>query len=110
MKRTNVYLDESQSRVLRHLAIEENRSFTDLVREALTEYLVRRGVDVTASVTGPRESVPSDDWEKRFLGVLQRIRSGVPTNMTSAEIEAEITEARNEVRASRRRRRPLAGG
>ena len=45
MKRTNVYLDEEQARTLRHLAVEEGRSFTDLVREALDEYVSRRGLN-----------------------------------------------------------------
>ncbi|MGH7862623.1 MAG: CopG family transcriptional regulator, partial [Candidatus Dormibacteraceae bacterium] len=42
MKRTNIYLDDEQARRLRHLAIEEGRSFTDLVREALNEPGERR--------------------------------------------------------------------
>ena len=110
MKRTNVYLDEEQSRTLRHLAIEENRSFTGLVREALNEYLTRRGLQAQSTVAGPLRSIADDDWKARFDAVLSRIRSGVPSEDSPAEIEAAITAARAEVRRSRKAGKQARGG
>jgi hypothetical protein len=105
MKRTNVYLDEEQARVLRHLAIEEGRSFTDLVREALTGYLAQRGLDFTSRATGPRYVLAPDEWRSRFADVLGQIRAKTPTDLTSGAIEAEITTAREEVRRERAKQR-----
>ena len=97
MKRTNIYLDEAQSRLLRHIAIEEQRSFTDLVREALREYLVRRGVPDPSLVAGPRRAIPDQEWREHFDELLERIRSRSPA-MSPEQIESEITAARQEVR------------
>jgi hypothetical protein len=110
MKRTNIYLDEEQSRLLRHLAVEEGRSFTDIVREALNEYLARRRMPSTSRVIGPRRAIPQDEWRAGFDAALQRIRVGVPSDITVEEIESEISAARDEVRRERaaRRRAPRA--
>ena len=98
MKRTNIYLDEEQDRLLRHLSIEEGRSFTDLVREALNEYLARRGMQALSRVIGPRRSIPQKEWRSHLDAAVQRIRASVPADMSPEEIEAEITAAREEVR------------
>ena len=110
MKRTNVYLDEEQSRVLRHLAIEEGRSFTDIVREALNEYLQRRGLDVISRISGPRGAAPEGEWEARLHSALQRLRSRIPSDVGPDEIEAEITAARAEVRKGSANRGRVGGG
>jgi hypothetical protein len=78
VKRTNIYLDEEQARLLRHLAVEEGRSFTDLVREALNAYLAQRGLASTSRVFGPRHSIPPDEWRSQFADVLCRIRAHTP--------------------------------
>ena len=109
MKRTNIYLQEDQSRLLRHLAIEEGRSFTDVVREALEEYLARRGLTVRPSVAVTPPEMPDDEWRARFDAVLARIRSRVPPDMTPDEIEAEITAASEEVRQLRKRKSAARG-
>jgi len=41
MKRTNIYLEEEQLRLLKHIAIEEGQSFTAVVRHALQDFLAR---------------------------------------------------------------------
>ena len=110
MKRTNIYLDEEQARVLRHLAIEEGRSFTDLVREALNAYLAQRGLASTSRVVGPRRSIPPDEWRSRFTDALWRIRANAPAGLAADKIESEITAAREEVRRERARRGPRARG
>jgi len=106
VKRTNIYLDEEQARLLRHLAIEEGRSFTDLVREALNAYLARRGLASTSRVIGPRRSVPPDEWQSRFADALCRIHANAPAGVDADAIESEITAAREEVRRERAGRRP----
>jgi hypothetical protein len=109
MKRTNIYLEEEQSRLLKHLAVETNRSFTDIVREALGEYLVRKGLDTQSRVTGPKRAIPDDEWRARIEDALERIRAGIPSDVTPEEIEAEITAAREEVRQERAQERRARG-
>ena len=105
MKRTNVYIDEEQLRVLRHIAVETGRSFTDIVREALNEYMTRRGVESASRVIGPRHTMSDEEWRSRLDTVLERIRAGVPEDLNPAEIEEEITEAWREVREQKALRR-----
>jgi hypothetical protein len=104
MKRTNIYLDEAQARLLRHLAAEEGSSFTAVVRQAINEYLERNNLDVTALVRGPDYSISDEEWRAGMDAALQRIRAGVPADMTSQEIEDLITAASDEVREERRAR------
>lgn len=103
MKRTNIYLDEELDRWLRHLAVEQQRSFTDLVREALHEYLERRGLTPNDAprVVPPRRSVPSDEWRAEMTRLLQEVRASVETDMTPDEIEDAITAACQEARDER---------
>ena len=110
MKRTNIYLDEEQDRLLRHLSDEQGRSCTDIVREALNEYLTRRGMPSASRVVGPRRSIPQEEWRSRLDAAVRRIRAGVSVDVSPEEIEAEITAAREEVRRERaaRRRAPSA--
>ena len=105
MKRTNVYIDEEQLRVLRHVAVETGRSFTEIVREALNEYMKRRGVESASRVIGPRRTMSDEEWRSRFDSVLERIRAGLPQDLNPEEIEAEITEAWREVREQKAVRR-----
>ena len=107
MKRTNIYLDDDQLRLLRHLAVEQDRSFTALVREALDDYLARQGLATTPRVQGPRLERPDAAWRARLDAVLGRLRAHAPSDLTPEEIEAEITTAHQEVRQERAdRRRP----
>jgi hypothetical protein len=111
MKRTNIYLAEEQARVLKHLAVEQDRSFTDVVREALDEYLSRRGLGQGSTrPRQPRRSIPDDEWRAQMTAVLDRIRSRVPADLRPEEIEAEVTAARDEVRRLRTVRRPTSSG
>ena len=95
MQRTNIYLDERQLKTLKHLAAEERSSVAQLVRRAVDDFLARRDVS-------------NADREKRFDDLLARMRAhsaGIPPE----EIEAEITAAREEVRAIRRAQRAAGG-
>ncbi len=43
MQTTTIALDAETHRRLRHLAIEEQTTFRDLIREAIADLLARRG-------------------------------------------------------------------
>ncbi len=92
MQRTNIYLDDDQLRALKHLAAEERQSVADLVRRAVDDYLARRLADDT-------------EWRQRFDQLMDRVRSRVSEDVMPEEIEADITEAREEVRQLHRARR-----
>jgi len=91
MQRTNIYLDDDQLRALKHLAAEERQSVADLVRRAVDDYLARRLAD-------------DADWRQRFDQLMDRVRSRVPEDVTTEEIEADVTAAREEVRQAHRAR------
>ena len=110
MKRTNVYLDEEQDRLLRDLSAQEGRPLTEIVREALGEYLERRGIRSSSRAAGPQRSIPDDEWGDRFQAVLKRIREGMRPGTSAEEIEAEITTAWEEVRRENTARRRAANG
>jgi hypothetical protein len=93
MKRTNIYLQEDQLRLLKHLAVEEGRSFTELVRQALQEFLQRRHPTREPPLS-PKE------WNRRLEHLLARVRRRTDP-LPSEEVEADVTAA---VKESRRRR------
>lgn len=90
MQRTNVYLDEEQLRLLKHLAAEERTSVATLVRQAVDTYLADRLAD-------------DEMWNARLAGLLDRVRSRVPADVSPDDIEADITAARQDYRSARRR-------
>ena len=92
MRRTNIYLDDDQLSALKHLAVEEQQSLAVLVRRAVDQYLAHR--------FGER-----GDWGERFDALIHRIQSRIPTELTPEQIEADISEARAEARATRQVRR-----
>ena len=89
VKRTNVYLDEEQLRELKHIAVEEGLSFTELVRRTLS-----------ALVDGYRkDGIPP--WEERLDTLVAQVRErGAPYG--SKETEEDITAASAEVRSRRK--------
>ncbi|MGH2532181.1 MAG: ribbon-helix-helix protein, CopG family [Thermomicrobiales bacterium] len=89
MRRTNIYLDDHQVDALRLLAAADRQSMATLVREAVDGYLQQRLVDDTT-------------WRHHLVKTIERIRSRVPSSVTAAEIEADITAARDELRRQRR--------
>lgn len=42
MKRTNIFITEKQSKKLKELAAEDGVSASELIREAIKDYLVKR--------------------------------------------------------------------
>ena len=91
MKRTNIYLEEDQLRLLKHIAVEEELSFTELVRNALQQFL--------ESYEGtPAKN--NDLWGHRLERLLERVRQR-SHGFASEEIEADVTAASEEVRRAR---------
>lgn len=109
MKRTNIYLDEAQARLLRHLAVERDSSFTAVVRQAINEYLERNHLDVTDLVRAPLKE-PDAAWREEMRAMLREIRSHIPPDADPDEIERDITLAREEVWEERRKQRQHARG
>lgn len=89
MQRTNIYLDDDQLRMLKHLAAEDRQSVANLVRQAVDAYLAQRVADDAA-------------WREQFDRLLARIRGRIPSTISSQEIEADITAAREEIKQERR--------
>jgi predicted DNA-binding protein len=90
MQRTNVYLSDEQVQLLKHLAAEDRQSMATLVREAVDTYLAER-------------LAHDQTWDQRLTQLLERVRERVPASTSSDEIEADITAARQDARAARRR-------
>ena len=103
MKRTAIYLDDERARRLRELAADECRPLTAIVRDALDEYLARRGTEQVTPVSEPRGQLPTDQRQAQLLAALQRFRAGIDPSWTPEEIEADITAASEEVRRDRLR-------
>lgn len=103
MKRTNIYLDENLDRLIRYLAVQQGRSFTDIVREALNDYAKGQGFPDPSRVRAPLPMTKQEreEWRAGMEEALAQIRAGVPKDMTPAEIEQLITEASEEVRQER---------
>lgn len=94
MRRTNVYLDESQLSALRSVSEGRGESVAALVREAIDEWLEANGV----------RPIPVDEWEQRFDALLER-RSRIAQRVkpSPARVERDITAAVAEARSARRR-------
>ena len=77
MQRTNIYLDEDQLRLLKHLAAEKNKPVADLVRQAVDQFLRSRlENDVT--------------WQGDMTALIERVRSRVSPAIDRDEIERDI--------------------
>ena len=89
MQRTNIYLDEDQLQLLKHLAAEENKPVADLVRQAVDQFLRNR---LENAVT----------WQSDMAALIERVRSRVSLAIDPDEIESDIREARQDARAAQR--------
>lgn len=103
MKRTNIYLDENLDRLIRYLAVQQGRSFTDIVREALNDYAKAQGYPDPSRVRMPLPMTKQEreEWRVEMKRLLKEIHDSVDTDLTPDEIEALITEASNEARQER---------
>jgi hypothetical protein len=89
MRRTSVSLDTAQMKALKRLAARERSSLPELMRRAITAYLAE-------------QASGSDAWGQRFDRLVAPAQSRIPADVTTGEIEADITAARAEVRRVRR--------
>lgn len=89
MHRTNIYLDDEQLRLLKHVAAADGSSMADVVRHAVDLYLARRFAD-------------EEQWHERFARLISRVQQRIPPEISPDEIEADITAARGEVRQAHR--------
>ena len=89
MQRTNIYLDEDQVRALKHLAAEHEQSVAELVRQAVDNYLAQ-------------EFDNDEVWQQRMSNLVKRLRERNSPEATLAEVEADISLAREEVRTAQR--------
>lgn len=95
MKRTNIYIDEELDRILRHYAVEQNRSFTDVVRQALKDFVTKEGIRASSTTLRPP---PSSDWRTEMEALLAEVRAGIPADVSPEELETDIDAAWEEYR------------
>ena len=91
MQRTNIYLDEDQLRILKHLSAEENKSVADLVRQAVDNFLSER-------------LAAAPLWKEDMESLLARFRGQSSKRISSDEVELDVRAALGEVREARNER------
>ena len=96
MRRTNIYLDESQVLTLRRLGERRGTPVAALVREAIDAWLESQGVS----------PVSEDEWTRRFSSLLTR-RARIATRETPGEetVERDVTRTVAEARKAEVARR-----
>lgn len=93
MRRTNIYLDESQIDRLTRLAAARGTSMAECVREAVEGYLVAKQV-VAAS---------PETWSRDLAALLdERQKIAEAAGWTQDEVDSDVLEAIREVRAAQR--------
>ena len=96
MRRTNIYLDDSQLATLRALAERRGEPVAVLVRRALDEWLAGQSVAV----------IGEDEWERRFALLLARRRANAEERgLDESSVEHQVAIAVREVREARAARR-----
>jgi hypothetical protein len=96
MRRTNIYLEESQCDLLEGVAKLRGVPVAECVREAVSEWLTKREV----------KPFDRDEWRKRFDALLaRRHRIAVDLGLTEEEVDREVWKAIRAVRKERRARR-----
>jgi hypothetical protein len=96
MRRTNIYLDDTDLEALRSVGALQDRPVAELVREAVAEWLEKHGV----------QRVSEDDWRERLGELLERRREiAQEAEWDPDEVERDVFEAIREVREARAARR-----
>ena len=85
-----IRLSAEQWHQLEELAARERRSVDEVVQLAVDAYTARRARDWS-------------EWGCRFDDLAARVREHMPAGVTPEDIEADITDARSEVRLETRR-------
>jgi Ribbon-helix-helix protein, copG family len=97
MRRTNIYLDETQLAGLRAMADSRGATVAALVREAVDEWLERHGV----------RRIEPDEWSRRFAALLRHRDSAADSEgWIQEDVDRDVAEAVAEVRRARAASRP----
>ncbi len=97
MKRTNIYLPESQLSMLRRVSETRGRPVAELVRDAVDSWLTAQGARV----------IPQDEWERRFDALMERrrkiaAREGFTEEEALRDVNAVVRALRRTPAARRR--------
>ena len=96
MRRTNIYLEDADLQALRNVGLLQDRPVAELVREAVTEWLEKHGV----------QRLSEDDWRERLDELMDRRREiAREADWDPDELERDVFEAIREVREARAARR-----
>lgn len=96
MQRTNIYLDDRQTGLLRALADARGTSMSELIRTAIDDWLRAQGA----------RELEADEWTSRWDRFLERGRERArEEGWTLEEVEREVTRTTEEVRRERAARR-----
>ena len=101
MRRTNFYVDPEKLRTLKMVAASEGGSVSDLVREAIDEIIDKRLRARADSRTGTAPGLAATLLDD----VMRRVDAGTRADVPEAELQRDVDEAINDVRAERRARR-----
>ncbi|MBI2773234.1 MAG: ribbon-helix-helix protein, CopG family [Chloroflexi bacterium] len=97
MKRTNIYLPESQLELLQRVSESRGRAVAELVREAVDSWLTAQGA----------RAIPAPEWQARFDALMDRRRRiAKGKGWTEEQVLRDATEAIRDVRSERAARRP----
>lgn len=96
-QRTNIYLDERQLRLLRHLAAARRTAVAEIVRDAVNAYLARELGDRSAAIDA-------------LAQLLAAAQPGALAGKTPEELEAEAVALVKDVRAELRADHALKSG
>jgi response regulator of citrate/malate metabolism len=97
MKRTNIYLEDSQLDLLGRVAEEQGTSVACLVRSAVGLWILHHKV----------KPIPEDEWRRRFDALMKRRRRiAKRLGLTQEKVDKAVALAVREVREARRARRP----
>lgn len=91
MQRASFSIDEADLAALRRLAEREGQSLSDVVREAIGQFLRTRDGD-------------DGEWQLAFDRLVQRMRARLPAGISEDEAERDVTAAREDVRRLHRAR------
>lgn len=95
MKRTNIYLSEEQLTTLQALGDQRGVPMSELVRQAIDEWLRSQGVRVLGD----------DEWARRFDALMARRKVARSRSPSPATVDREVAAAVREVRRARAARR-----
>lgn len=96
MKRTNIYLRESQLGLLRRVSESRGKPVAELVRDAVDTWLNTQGI----------QGISEDEWQARFDALLgRRVKIAAEKGFSEEQVRRDVNAAVREVRRRRAARR-----